>query len=123
MDEGEPPLDRVRAASRDPCFSWPVEPFLHVRYQEECGHNKVVNEDSGDALVVILRASKVLLNEGVVDFESWWGAEGRRIEHGDGALHSAGHALHRALGNEDEDERRAPDDARRRHVHRSSCPG
>ena len=86
VDERKPALDSVRVAPRDTRFSRTIQPFLYVRDKQERGDDEVIQEYGGDALVIVLRARGLLVNERVVDFDSRWSTERGCIEDGDGAL-------------------------------------
>ena len=91
--ESKPALNRVRITARDTSFPWTIKPFLDVCDEKESSGNEVVEEDCGDALVIVLRARGLLVNERVVDFDSRWSTERGCIEDGDGAFHCTRYAL------------------------------
>ena len=63
MYESKPALNRVRITARDPSFPWTIKPFLDVCDEKESSGNEVVEEDCGDALVIVLGARSLLVDE------------------------------------------------------------
>lgn len=121
MYERKPTLHREGATPRDTCIARPVEPLLHVCHQKEGGHDEVVKKGSGDALVVVLRACYLLVDERIVDFEPGRSAEGGGIKDSNRALNGASNTLHDRKGGNRKSE--TLDDAQAKHVHKSSCQG
>ena len=63
MYESKPALNRVRITAWDPSFPWTIKPFLDVCDEKESSSNEVVEEDCRDALVIVLGARSLLVDE------------------------------------------------------------
>lgn len=100
MNKSKPALDRVRVATGDTRLPRSVKPLLNVSDKEKRSDHEVVDQDGRNALVVVLRAHNVPLDERVVDFESWGCTEGSSIENSDGAFDSICYTLYVAEGDE-----------------------
>ncbi len=94
VDEREPALNGVRVAPGNPRLPWTIQPLLNIRYQEERGDNKVVEQNRWDALVIVLGARRLPLDERVVDLDPRWRAQSCGVEDSYGTFYGARYALY-----------------------------
>lgn len=63
MYERKPTLHCVRVAAGNASFPWTIEPLLDICDEKKRGRDKVVEENGGDALVIILRTCRFLVDK------------------------------------------------------------